>query len=318
MWLMAIPAVIFAYPLRLFKRWKKRRNPYKMDGILEMDELIEFIRLHEKGEGCGGSLEDGAGRIVRMMMVQQEDVNHWKSVIVLYPSPQVSATTFQRHINPESEGDNILFPIAESSRGSSSGTARGLRRRTNRSSEAFSGNRNTIIEPSHTRNDSGAGRAVDQPPDEHEDLPLDEISANRASSTSSHQRLPVRLHQVDGPSIPQIDKSTFYDIADNLLQLKEESTSGQWVKALVRDLNTLASGQPALSPGNRHPHSSNWQNGRSGSRSASTGTIQESQNDIIRGSASFWTSGHIPQPRQSVYSYFNVDVRGIKGPQKAD
>lgn len=137
MWLMAIPAAPFAYPLRLLQRWKNRHHPYQMDGILAMDELIEFIRIHEKGEGLGGRLEDGTGCMLRMIMVQQEGVKHWKSVIVLSSDSQASSTMFQRHVNEEYETSDTMSPMTESSRGSIQDITRGLRRRTNRSSEAF-------------------------------------------------------------------------------------------------------------------------------------------------------------------------------------
>jgi len=322
MWLMAIPGVLFAYPLRLFKTWKKKRHPYKMDGILELDELIEFIRLHEHGEGLGGRLEDGVGCIVRMMMVQQEDVQHWESVVVLHSDPQGGSTIFQRYANTVSESNDILSPMAESSRGSSNGTTRGLRRRTNRSSEAYPGTFSekgpTAFVPNSLRIDSTAEKVVDQPSYQIEDRSLGDIPLNQVSTTSSRRRLPSKFDQVDGPSIPQVDRLSFCDMADGPLRQKERSTSGQWVKALVRDLNTLTTGQSAKSPVIETAHCSSWKNFRNGCRSASTGTLPESHYPSCRGNAQFWTSGHMPRSRQSVYSYFKVEDGALRVAKKTD
>ena len=74
MWLMAIPAAPCAYPLRLLQRRKNRCHPYRMDRILAIDEPIEFIRVHEKGEGLGGKLEDGTRCMLRMIIVRQKEV----------------------------------------------------------------------------------------------------------------------------------------------------------------------------------------------------------------------------------------------------
>ncbi len=322
MWLMAIPGVLFAYPLRLFKTLKKKRHPYKMDGILEVDELIEFIRLHEKGEGLGGNLEDGVGCIARMMMVQQEDVKHWKSVTVVHADPQGSSTTFQRHTNVDSVSDDILSPMTEGSRISSNGTTRGLRRRTNRSSEPFaeplSENGNTALEPYPTKRGSTVGRLVDRSSCQHEDRPLGDIPLNQASTTSSRQRLPLKFDQVDGPSLLQVDRLSFCNMANGLLRQKERSTSGQWVKAIIRDLDTLTSGQSAISALNQNSHCSSQKKLWNNPRSASTGTIPESQDPSSRANASFWTSGHMPRTRHSVYSYFNMEDMGMKVSKKSD
>lgn len=296
--------------------WKKKRDPYKMDGILEIEELIEFIRLHEHGVGLGGRLEDGVGCIARMMMVQQEDVQHWKSVVVLHSDPRGGSTTFQRYANTGSESSDILSPMAESSRGSSNGTTRGLRRRTNRSSEAFPGTfsekrANTIV-PNSSRRDSTAERVVDQSSCQIEDRPLGDIPLNQVSTASSRQRFPSKFDQVDGPSIRQVGRLSLCDMADDPLRQKGRSTSDQRVEALV------ATGQPARSPLFETAHCSNWKNLRSGCRSASTGTIPESQDPSCSRNAYFWTSGHMPRSRQSVCSYFKVEDRATKVSKMTD
>lgn len=323
MWLMAIPGILFAYPLRLFKTWKKKRHPYKMDGILEIDELIEFIRLHEQSEGLGGRLEDGVGCIVRMMIVQQEDVQQWKSVVVLHSDPQGGSTVFQRYANPVSESNHILSPMAESSRRSSNGTTRGLRRRANRSSEAYPGtfseNGPTAFVSNPLKIDSTAEKVINQPTYQTEGRSLGDISLNQVSSISSRRKLPSKFDQVDGPSIPQVvDRLSYCDMADGPLGQRERSTSGQWVKALIRDLNTLTTGQSTKSPVIDTAHCSSWKNFQNGCRSASTGTLPQSHYPTCRGDAQFWTSGHMPRSRQSVYSYFNVEDGALRVTKKTD
>lgn len=88
MYLNAIPAFIPAYALRKFRCWRKRKEPYKMDGIMDMDELMEFVRLHEQSECHGGQLLDEAGTLVRTVMEHQkvsifEVIRPWTCALLL-------------------------------------------------------------------------------------------------------------------------------------------------------------------------------------------------------------------------------------------
>ena len=71
MWLSAPITLLPAYALRQIKQWRKRGQQPHMDGILPLDELIEFIHLHEKGQGNGGTLEDHVGKAMRDLLKGQ-------------------------------------------------------------------------------------------------------------------------------------------------------------------------------------------------------------------------------------------------------
>ena len=45
-----------------------------MEGLLPLDELTEFIRLHEKGQGYGGTLDDHVGKAIRTLLERQVSV----------------------------------------------------------------------------------------------------------------------------------------------------------------------------------------------------------------------------------------------------
>lgn len=71
MWILAIPACLPAYALRKFRNWREKDKPAKSDGILEEDEMVEFVRLHEKGARHGGPLTDECGSMVRAILSRQ-------------------------------------------------------------------------------------------------------------------------------------------------------------------------------------------------------------------------------------------------------
>lgn len=71
MWLCAPVTVLPAYALQRLKQWRKRGQPVHMDGLLPLNELIEFIRLHEKGQKYGGTLDDNAGKAIRFLLEGQ-------------------------------------------------------------------------------------------------------------------------------------------------------------------------------------------------------------------------------------------------------
>lgn len=71
MWLAAPVIVLPAYALRRLKQWKKRGQQAHMEGLLPLNELIELIYLHEKGQGYGGTLNDHVGKAMRCLLEGQ-------------------------------------------------------------------------------------------------------------------------------------------------------------------------------------------------------------------------------------------------------
>lgn len=71
MWFSAPVTMVPAYALRRFRRWRKRGQQAHMDGILPLDELIEYIHLHEKDQGYGGTLDNHVGKAMRDLMEAQ-------------------------------------------------------------------------------------------------------------------------------------------------------------------------------------------------------------------------------------------------------
>ena len=318
MGLMAIPALPFTGLLHLARRWRKKSNPYKMDGLLEIDELIEFIRIHEEGAELGGNLENGTGKMLRMMMKQHGDLQHWKMVVVVHSGPQSSFTIFQQRIDAEAESSDVSSLTTESNGGSRQETIRGLRRRTNQSSEAHPPTSSEKVNPAlgsySVRTGSTTVNIANQP----EAWPLGSLSRNRSSATSSPQRHSLRFNQVDGPNISEVDRLSLRRFIDEFLQLKDKSTSGQEAQPIVRSISTPIAGQATMPPLPRSSRVSNGENIRNGFRSASTGMIPDPSNRSHRTEASFWTSGHMPQPRLSVHSYFEERDKGSKGLKKTN
>ena len=71
MWLSSPVIVVPAYALRHIKEWKNRGKKTIMDGLLPLDELVEFIRLHEINEKLGGSLDNHVGERMRRLLAAQ-------------------------------------------------------------------------------------------------------------------------------------------------------------------------------------------------------------------------------------------------------
>ncbi|CAD6592289.1 MAG: Sec61p translocation complex subunit [Alectoria sarmentosa] len=71
MWLSAPATVLPAYVLQRLRQWKRRGQQAHMDGLLPLDELKEFIYLHEKGQGYGGTLDDHVGKAMRTFLELQ-------------------------------------------------------------------------------------------------------------------------------------------------------------------------------------------------------------------------------------------------------
>ena len=87
MWLLAIPTFPISYALSKFRKWRLKDDARKMEGILEIDELAEFMRLHEQNEGLGGPLSDEAGALMRTIIRYQSStvrqaIRSWTSVIL--------------------------------------------------------------------------------------------------------------------------------------------------------------------------------------------------------------------------------------------
>lgn len=97
MWLMAPIAFPLAYALRLFKVWRTRGQSDKMDGLLQMNELVEFIRLHEQCEKHGGVLANEAGLLVRTFVENHngtvgQDIRPFSAVMILRAKSLVGPT----------------------------------------------------------------------------------------------------------------------------------------------------------------------------------------------------------------------------------
>ena len=71
MWFSAPATVLPAYVLRRLRQWKRRGQQAHVDGLLLMNELKEFIYLHEKGQGYGGTLDDHVGKAMRNLLELQ-------------------------------------------------------------------------------------------------------------------------------------------------------------------------------------------------------------------------------------------------------
>ncbi len=150
MWLSAPVTVLPAYALRRLRQWRKRGQQAHMDGLLPLNELIEFIHLHEKGQGYGGTLEDDVGKAIRDLLEGQisgqgssthvESEGSWSS----QPTECVSSMSVQSlHLEGSTtvERESVNGPISrqshrqEGSTGIADVRAPGLRKRGERSTE---------------------------------------------------------------------------------------------------------------------------------------------------------------------------------------
>lgn len=100
MWLMAPIAFPLAYALGLFKTWRTRGQSDKMDGLLQINELVEFIRLHEQCEKNGGVLANEAGLILRTLVENHDgtvgqDIRPFAAVMVLRTTSLISPIVLQ-------------------------------------------------------------------------------------------------------------------------------------------------------------------------------------------------------------------------------
>lgn len=72
MWLTAPLSVPLGWAFRFCKVWGKRHQKWRTDGILDPQELAEFVRLHQTSVGLGGRLGvDIGGLVGRLLAVEQ-------------------------------------------------------------------------------------------------------------------------------------------------------------------------------------------------------------------------------------------------------
>ena len=68
---------------------------YVADGIMEMDELVELLRLHEVEEGLGGGVGKEAGYVVRKVLEEQgrsvQNIDEWGRVVMVDEEGEVDA-----------------------------------------------------------------------------------------------------------------------------------------------------------------------------------------------------------------------------------
>ena len=150
MWFSAPVTVAPAYALRRFRKWRKRGQNARMDGLLPLDELIEYIHLHEKGQGCGGTLDNHVGKAIRNLMEEQlsgeassrqvETEGSWS----IQTSGSVASTSVQSlHLegSTATDGESAVGPTGIRSHRQEGSTAiedvaaPGLRKRGERSTE---------------------------------------------------------------------------------------------------------------------------------------------------------------------------------------
>jgi CBS domain containing-hemolysin-like protein len=98
---LALPACIPAYALRKFKTWRVRAKQDKADGIMEADELVEFMRLHEQSQCFGGPLTDECGAMARSVVLGQRQlvdkyVRPWMNCTVLDANAPINVLALTR------------------------------------------------------------------------------------------------------------------------------------------------------------------------------------------------------------------------------
>jgi len=67
MWITAPLSVPLGWIFRWIKVLGKRKYGFRADGILDREELEEYLRLHAIGVGLGGTVDDKVGRILGLM-----------------------------------------------------------------------------------------------------------------------------------------------------------------------------------------------------------------------------------------------------------
>lgn len=150
MWFSAPVTVAPAYALRRFRNWRRRGQQVCMDGLMPLDELIEYIHLHEKDQGWGGTLDNHVGKAIRTLMeehvsseasnIQVETEESWS----IQTSESVTSTSVQSfHLEGSTaiDAEGAIGPTGIQSHRQEGSTAiedvpaAGLRKRGERSTE---------------------------------------------------------------------------------------------------------------------------------------------------------------------------------------
>ena len=145
MWFTAPATALPAYALRRLKQWKQRGQQAYMEGLLPLDELTEFIHLHEKGQGYGGTLDDHVGKAMRNLLERQvsevlgvhDELEGFRST-----QPAESVRQYQDG-STAAENDSTDGPTSihlhrqDGSTAIEEVPALGLRKRSERSTEAY-------------------------------------------------------------------------------------------------------------------------------------------------------------------------------------
>lgn len=146
MWFTAPVTVLPAYALRRLKQWKQRGQQAFMEGLLPLDELTEFIHLHEKGQGYGGTLDDHVGKAMRNLLERQVSVEVFGVHVELEgfrsTQPAESVRQYQdRSTAVENDSTNgptsIHLHRQDGSTAIEDVPALGLRKRSERSTEGY-------------------------------------------------------------------------------------------------------------------------------------------------------------------------------------
>lgn len=98
MWILAIPACLPAYGLRRFRQWKTGSELEKMEGLMDLIELAELVRLHEESRLHGGPLTDDTSAMVRTIMLCQhetigENFRPWQSITMVDITASIRLST---------------------------------------------------------------------------------------------------------------------------------------------------------------------------------------------------------------------------------
>ncbi|MCJ1473443.1 hypothetical protein MMC13_002094 [Lambiella insularis] len=65
-------SVPLGWVFRFCKVWGKRHQRWRTDGILDSEELAEFLRLHQASAGLGGGLNDEVGGLVSRLLAAEK------------------------------------------------------------------------------------------------------------------------------------------------------------------------------------------------------------------------------------------------------
>lgn len=100
MWILAIPACIPAWALKTARGWRGKKHTDRRDGVLELDELIEFVRLHQTSCDFSGPLTDECGSLARAVLSSQQrtildDVRPWMYLTCLDFNAELDVTVLE-------------------------------------------------------------------------------------------------------------------------------------------------------------------------------------------------------------------------------